>query len=448
MWRDSVFTSETACLPPIVKNDGEQHTSNDTLKIVLHPSRVPLMNAVVPKRLGPIECSNVSRSRNAGWITSLTLFLLLVSSSFTTTMSWAFQMAPKAAGRAITARRSQVLAGYSLLRFASTGTRTAAARGSIRGDCETTCSLYHRYHDYHRSQLFSSGGGTILEDETSLPTLENEALEEDIFQGDEDDITSDQDEDDATSDQDDDDTSNQNDICSLPEGVPKGFFVVQQYALAEDSPIDWSSLDLKEGDADRLDLTPQNVSLPIALMILDPVMNRSVSRARKSCRKGSILIHRGPLSIDEKTGLATAFDAAKCIRGRVGDRVFPGDVIGMQVRMGGGQYLGVNNKKPPFALPIVYEDDHFALVNKPAGVVVYSHKNGGHGIMTVRAALPFALTPPKLGTYSIIRRPVSVHRLDKPTSGILCIAKTKPAMVDLSRQFRERGKHMLIERNK
>jgi hypothetical protein len=393
------------------------------------------MNAVVPKRVGPLQCSNVSRSRNAGLISSLTLFLLLVSSSFTTTMSLAFQVAPKAAGRAITARRSQVLLGNSVLRFASTRTSTSRARSSIRGDWVATSSLYHRCS---RSQLFSSGG-TILEGETSLPTLENETLEEDIFQGDEDDVTFDQDEDEATSDQDKNDaTSDQDDISSLPEGVPKGFFVIQQYALPEDTPIDWSSLDLKEGDADRLDLTPQNVSLPIALMILDPVMYRSVSRARKSCRKGSILIHRGPLSIDEKTGLET-FDAAKCIRGRVGDRVFPGDVIGMQVRMGGGKYLGVNNKKPPFDLPVVYEDDHFALVNKPAGVVVYSHKNGGHGIMTVRAALPFALTPPKLGTYSIIRRPVSVHRLDKPTSGILCIAKTKPAMVDLSRQFRERG---------
>jgi hypothetical protein len=376
------------------------------------------MNAVVPKRLG-----NVSRSRNSGLITALTLFLLLVSSSFTTTMSWAFQVAPKSAGRTITARRTQVLLGNSVFRFASTSTSTATSRRSSRGDWDATSSLNNHSWRYHRSQLFSSSG-TILEGETSLPTVENEAPEEDAVQGDDDDATFDQD-----------------DISSLPHGIPNGFFVVQQYALAEDSPIDWTSLDLGQGNVDRLDLTPQNVSLPVALMILDPVMYRSVSRARKSCRKGSILIHRGPLSIDDKTGLAT-FDAAKCIRGRVGDRVFPGDVIGMQVRMGGGQYLGVNNKKPPFDLPVVYEDDHFALVNKPAGVVVYSHKNGGHGIMTVRAALPFALTPPKIGTYSIIRRPMSVHRLDKPTSGILCVAKTKPAMLDLSRQFRERGTYM------
>ena len=69
---------------------------------------------------------------------------------------------------------------------------------------------------------------------------------------------------------------------------------------------------------------------------------------------------------------------------------------------------------------------------------MYSHKNGGHGTMTVRAALPFAVTPPKKGTYSTMRRPQPVHRLDKPTSGLLIVAKTKPAMVHLSLQFRDR----------
>lgn len=58
--------------------------------------------------------------------------------------------------------------------------------------------------------------------------------------------------------------------------------------------------------------------------------------------------------------------------------------------------------------------------------------------MTVRAALPFAVRPPAQGTYSTLRRPQPVHRLDKPTSGLLLIAKTKPAMVHLSLQFRDR----------
>jgi len=276
---------------------------------------------------------------------------------------------------------------------------------------------------YYESRLFSieptRDGESSLADGESLADI---TLEEDIEGGEDEDTVA----------------LPPGDMDTLPPGIPNGFFVVQQFTMA-DIPIDWTLLDLEQSDVDRLDLTPQNVSLPIALMLLDPEQYPSFSRSRKACRKGSILIHRGPLSVDNTTGLTTVFDVTKCIRGRVGDRVFPGDVIGKQVRMGSGQYLGVNNKKPPFELPVVYEDDHFALVNKPAGIVVYAHRKGGHGIMTVRAALPFALTPPKEGTYSIIRRPTPVHRLDKPTSGILCIAKTKPAMLDLSRQFRERG---------
>ena len=47
------------------------------------------------------------------------------------------------------------------------------------------------------------------------------------------------------------------------------------------------------------------------------------SRARKACRKANIMIHRGALVKDPETG-ETIFDSSKCLRARVGDRVFPG----------------------------------------------------------------------------------------------------------------------------
>jgi tRNA pseudouridine65 synthase/23S rRNA pseudouridine1911/1915/1917 synthase len=92
----------------------------------------------------------------------------------------------------------------------------------------------------------------------------------------------------------------------------------------------------------------------------------------------------------------------------------------------------LNHAKPHIDLPVIYEDDHFAAVNKPAGFVVH-----GKGV-SIRAALPFCLTPPRKGTWAVIRRPIGVHRLDKPTSGILLCAKTRPAMVELARQFSHR----------
>ena len=78
------------------------------------------------------------------------------------------------------------------------------------------------------------------------------------------------------------------------------------------------------------------------------------------------------------------------------------------------------------------------LVNKPPGVPVFSHRKGGYGNMTVRAALPFVLTEPREGTLRGLRRPHPVHRIDRPTSGLLICAKTQPSLVALTDQFKNR----------
>ncbi|KAG7361696.1 RNA pseudouridylate synthase [Nitzschia inconspicua] len=224
---------------------------------------------------------------------------------------------------------------------------------------------------------------------------------------------------------------------SLVPGSNEGFYVVKTYQT-DLNGFDWKTLQqLEEKDLERLEITTQNISVPLALMIVDPEEYPSKSKARKACRKANIMIHRGPLQKDE-LGNQAVFDASKCQRARVGDRVFPGDVLAKQIRIGDGLFPVLSHKKPPFELPVVFEDDHFAIVNKPAGVVVHAQRKAGHGLMTIRAALPFAVRPPTPGTLSTLRRPQPVHRLDKPTSGLLLIAKTKPAMVHLSHQFRDR----------
>jgi len=142
-------------------------------------------------------------------------------------------------------------------------------------------------------------------------------------------------------------------------------------------------------------------------------------------------VHRGPLNDDG------SFDLSKSIRARVNDRIYPGDVLAEQSRLGNTFYP--KDEEPPFSLPVIYEDDHFAIVDKPVGVNVNSHRKSGIGKMCVRAAAPYVLSPPAFGTRGVTRRPSPVHRLDKPTSGLLLIAKTKPAMVDLTRQLKYRA---------
>ena len=83
-----------------------------------------------------------------------------------------------------------------------------------------------------------------------------------------------------------------------------------------------------------------------------------------------------------------------------------------------------------FRLPleIVYEDAHLAVVVKPAGYMV-----NGNAFQTIERALPFNLKPSTLAdAYPL---PKAVHRLDRPTSGLLLIAKTARAHQALGTQF-------------
>ena len=75
---------------------------------------------------------------------------------------------------------------------------------------------------------------------------------------------------------------------------------------------------------------------------------------------------------------------------------------------------------------VLYEDEHLLAINKPAGVAVH----GGSGISR--------------GVVEQLRleRPESrflelVHRLDRETTGVLLLAKRRPALTDLHRQLRE-----------
>jgi 23S rRNA-/tRNA-specific pseudouridylate synthase len=218
----------------------------------------------------------------------------------------------------------------------------------------------------------------------------------------------------------------------LPSGLPNGFYIVKQYSFTPPSdngalPVLLSEMNCEH--VNQLGLSLHNVTVPLALVMVDPETYPSLSRARKACRKGNILILR--------QSEISSNDPQKFI-GRVGDRVLFGDIICVQIRIGDGYFSALGHQEPPFELPVVYQDDHFALVNKPAGIVCYRQGSGEVGLLSVRAALPFVLEPPRRGTHAVLRRPVSVHRLDKPTSGLLCIVKTKPALVAMSRQFHDR----------
>ena len=85
----------------------------------------------------------------------------------------------------------------------------------------------------------------------------------------------------------------------------------------------------------------------------------------------------------------------------------------------------------PMALVTLYEDEHLRVLDKPAGLVV--HPAPGHWSGTLLngllAADPRAAHLPRAGI---------VHRLDKDTSGLMVVARSRPAMDALVRQIAAR----------
>lgn len=86
---------------------------------------------------------------------------------------------------------------------------------------------------------------------------------------------------------------------------------------------------------------------------------------------------------------------------------------------------------------IIYEDDDFAVINKPQGLVV--HPANGNESGTLVNALLYHLK--NLSTINGVVRPGIVHRIDKDTSGLLLIAKNDKAHLNLSKQIETKNCH-------
>ena len=84
------------------------------------------------------------------------------------------------------------------------------------------------------------------------------------------------------------------------------------------------------------------------------------------------------------------------------------------------------------ALPIVYEDAHLIVIDKPAGLVV--HPAAGNRDGTLVNAL-IAHCGESLRGIGGELRPGIVHRIDKDTSGLIVAAKTEQAHRSLGKQF-------------
>jgi 23S rRNA pseudouridine1911/1915/1917 synthase len=91
-----------------------------------------------------------------------------------------------------------------------------------------------------------------------------------------------------------------------------------------------------------------------------------------------------------------------------------------------------HNEPQDIHLPIVFEDEHLLVVDKPAGLVVHPAAGNRDGTL-VNALLHHC--GGSLSGIGGVARPGIVHRIDKDTSGLLVVAKHDKAHEGLARQF-------------
>ena len=84
-------------------------------------------------------------------------------------------------------------------------------------------------------------------------------------------------------------------------------------------------------------------------------------------------------------------------------------------------------------LNILYEDNHIIAVNKKSGDIVQGDKTGDTPLTEfIKIYLKKKYNKPGkvfLGT---------IHRLDRPTSGVILYARTSKALIRMNNQFRNK----------
>ncbi|MGZ3183740.1 MAG: RluA family pseudouridine synthase [Telluria sp.] len=105
-------------------------------------------------------------------------------------------------------------------------------------------------------------------------------------------------------------------------------------------------------------------------------------------------------------------------------RLQAGDVVRIPpVRIAEKENAGA---APAAEFPILFEDAHLLIVDKPAGVAVHGGSGVSYGVIEqLRAARPQA------------KFLELVHRLDRETSGLLLLAKKRSALTNLHEQMRD-----------
>ncbi len=159
----------------------------------------------------------------------------------------------------------------------------------------------------------------------------------------------------------------------------------------------------------HLVVDPGQTLIRIDKFLSDRLKNATRSRLQAAADDGKVLVNSVPVKSSY--------------------RVKPGDEISIVMDYPRRELRIIPEDIP---LNIIYEDDSLIVLNKPAGLVVHPGHGNYSGTLVNALAWHFRELP-LFNTDD--PRPGLVHRIDKNTSGLLVVAKTLDAKVNLAQQF-------------
>lgn len=158
----------------------------------------------------------------------------------------------------------------------------------------------------------------------------------------------------------------------------------------------------------RVGPNPRRVRLDV--FVTGSVENATRTRVQQLIEGGGVLVNDRPVL-------------------KPGRLLQPGDRVTCSVPRSAPQTVEAED----IPLDIVYEDDDVLVVNKPAGMVTHP-AHGNYSGTLVNALMHYTS---RLSAERGVERAGILHRLDKGTSGLLCVAKTDAAHRFIARQFAE-----------
>ena len=138
-----------------------------------------------------------------------------------------------------------------------------------------------------------------------------------------------------------------------------------------------------------------------------------------------------------QTWISEGYLTVDGVKRRTRDKLVGGEILSLQLPPDELLDDSVDSLEPEsMELPIVFEDEHILVINKPAGLVMHPAPGNRRGTLLNGLLAHDALL-------ARVPRAGIVHRLDKETSGLCVVARTLEAHTHLVRQLqaREMGRH-------